>query len=188
VDRLAGAVGEESAFDEELHHVREHSIELAAVWLHYVLDGKPKPVLPILCGHYGDGPNGEDWGAAGLRDALKVLAEAAAAAGVLVVAAGDLSHVGPAFGDLRGFSDEQKARVRSSDGRWLDAACHGDSGTLLEYILREGDATRICGAAPILLMLAALPGARGRLVDYDQCPADQDFGSLVSIAGALFTR
>ncbi len=188
VDRLAEAVGLESAFDEELHHVHEHSIELAAVWLHYVLDGKPKPVAPILCGHHGDGPEGEDWGAAGLRDPLRILAETAAEPGVLVVAAGDVSHVGPAFGDRHGFTDEDKALVRSSDARWLETACLGDSGALWEHILSEGDGTRICGAAPIHHMLAALPGARGRLIDYDQCPADQEFGSLVSIAGALFTR
>ena len=35
VDRLADALGEEEAFAEELHHRKEHSIELASVWLHH---------------------------------------------------------------------------------------------------------------------------------------------------------
>src|SRR5207248_3055928 len=52
VDALAGALGEESAFSEELHHRREHSIELAAVWAASLL-GQTRPALvPILCGSF----------------------------------------------------------------------------------------------------------------------------------------
>ena len=115
------------------------------------------------------------------------LSEVAAKPGVLVVAAGDVSHVGPAFGDAIPMDLASKARVRSTDEQWLETACSGDSGLLAEHILANGDATRICGAAPIHHMVTVLQGARGRVVDYDQCPADEDFGSLVSIAGALFT-
>ena len=37
VERLVTALGEEAAFAEELHHRSEHSIELASVWLHWLL-------------------------------------------------------------------------------------------------------------------------------------------------------
>ena len=37
VDALSAALGEGVAFGEELHHRREHSIELAAAWLHWGL-------------------------------------------------------------------------------------------------------------------------------------------------------
>ena len=79
-----------------------------------------------------------------------------------------------------------KARLRSWDEKWLQVACSGQSDLLTEHILHNGDPTRICGAAPIHHMVTVLAGAKGRLLDYDQCPADEDSGSLVSIAGALF--
>ena len=188
VDRLADILGEERAFAEEFHHAGEHSIELAAVWLHYFANGKPKRLLPILCGTSEgvlDCPEGK-FGP--LWDALELLAEVASGPRVLVVAAGDVSHVGPAFGDSAPFDIQGKAQIRAFDEQWLEAACSGNSDLLAEHILKRGDSTRICGAAPIHYMVAALRGARGRVVAYDQCPADDQFGSLVSIAGVLFTR
>jgi len=187
VDRLANILGPEWAFAEEVHHIGEHSIELAAVWLHYVADGKPSRLLPILCGVYDADQASADGDTAPLCEALGLLAEVAAGPRVLVVAAGDLSHVGPAFGDSLPLDLSSKARVRARDERWLDVACSGSSDLLAEHIQQHGDHTRICGAAPIHYMLAVLRKAQGRVVAYDQCPADEEFGSLVSVAGALFT-
>ena len=50
VERLAEVLGEDAAFEEEVHHIGEHSVELAAVWLHYMAGGRPKTILPVLCG------------------------------------------------------------------------------------------------------------------------------------------
>ena len=52
VDALAEALGKEAAFAEELHHRTEHSIELAAIWLHHVRDGRPCEMVPVLCGSF----------------------------------------------------------------------------------------------------------------------------------------
>ena len=52
IDRLEAAWGDDSLFAEELHHRREHSIELAAVWLHYMRKGEPVALVPILCGSF----------------------------------------------------------------------------------------------------------------------------------------
>ncbi len=59
VDKLAEALGQETAFAEELHHAHEHSIELAAVWLHFTRGGRPVALLPILCGSFGGFVAGE---------------------------------------------------------------------------------------------------------------------------------
>ncbi len=198
VDRLADIVGEDQAFSQEAHHIGEHSIELASVWLHYVNGGRPKTVLPLLCGGpepYLDSPNGEstngesnNGAAANIWRAVGLLKQAAASRPTLVVAAADISHMGPAFGDPAPIDAAGKARVHASDGAWLEAACSGNSDTLRDHMLEHGDPTRICGAAPIYLMAAILGEARGRVVHYDQCPADDTFGSLVSIAGVVYSR
>ena len=49
----------------------------------------------------------------------------------------------------------------------------------------ERDQRRVCGLPPIYLTLKLLDDARGEVVDYEQCPADEMSGSLVSIAGVL---
>jgi len=192
VDRLATILGEERAFADEFHHIGEHSIELAAVWLHYIAGGHPKTLLPILCGPNekmfsnleDDAENGD---AGRLRHALDSLMEIAAGPRVLVVAAGDLSHVGPAFGDSAPMDFSGKAKIRAWDHEWLEVACSGSNERLAEHMQQRGDPTRICGAAPIHYMLSVLQGACGRVVAYEQCPADEQFGSLVSVAGVLFS-
>jgi AmmeMemoRadiSam system protein B len=52
VDAVADAIGEDAAFAEEIHHRGEHSIELAAVWLHHIRNGRPCQVVPVLCGSF----------------------------------------------------------------------------------------------------------------------------------------
>ena len=193
VDRLIEILGEERAFTEEVNHIGEHSIELASVWLHYMAGGKPKNVLPILCGHHEAAiasTVGEDVDQdfRPLWDALALLAELAYEPNVLVVAAADISHIGPAFGDSDPIDDTGKSGVQTTDLKWLEAACSGNSDLMAKYILQNGDPTRICGLAPIHHMVTLLDGSTGRTLDYDQCAADDDFGSLVSIAGTLFTR
>lgn len=144
-------------------------------------------MLPVLCGPVDAQAESEDGRVGPLWEALSLLAEVAAEPAVLVVAAGDVSHVGPAFGDPLPVDPSGKARIRSLDEQWMEAACTGDAGRLKDHMLRHGDPTRICGASPIHYMITVLRKARGQVVAYDQCPADEQFGSLVSIAGALFT-
>ncbi|MGD1995059.1 MAG: hypothetical protein PVI59_17850, partial [Anaerolineae bacterium] len=50
------------------------------------------------------------------------------------------------------------------------------------------DQYNVCGLPPIYLMLRALGSVTGELVAYDQCPADEEGTSLVSICGVLFRR
>ena len=187
VDRLASIIGENDAFAQEVHHVGEHSIELASVWLHYVAGGKPKRLLPILCGPASAALNADTRDAAPLWNALALLSEVASQQNTLVVAAGDLSHVGPAFGDPSPLGPQDKSKIHSSDDQWLEVACSGSSDRLMDHIRLQGDSTRICGAAPIQYMLAILPETQGQVVAYDQCPADEEFGSIVSVAGVLYT-
>ena len=187
VDRLASILGDEGAFAQEVHHVGEHSIELASVWLHYIAGGKPKRLLPVLCGPIDADLTAGGRDAAPLWNALALLSEVAGQQNTLVAAAGDLSHVGPAFGDSLPLEPDDKSRIHSSDEQWLEVACSGSSALLMDHVLLRGDSTRICGAAPIQYMLAILQEAQGQVVAYDQCPADEQFGSLVSVAGVLYT-
>jgi AmmeMemoRadiSam system protein B len=188
VDAIADAIGAEAAFAEELHHKGEHSIELAAVWTASLLGEKRPTIVPVLCGsffpytHEGGDPSREARFAAAI-DALKA---ATTGRRVVAVAAGDLAHVGPAFGDPSPYDAAAKERLRAADERLLHAAAWGRAAEFVDQLRSERDARRICGLPPVYLMLRYLgEDARGEVVGYDQCPADADGGSLVSVAGML---
>ena len=187
VDELARAIGEDRAFDEELHHRREHSIELASVWLHYFLGGAELPLLPVLCGsfhHYieaGRSPREDPVLEAAVDYLRRVIRERR----TLVIAAGDLAHVGPAFGDSEPLDPVARARLKAEDERSLEAIAVGDAEAFFRQAAEEGDRRRLCGLPPIYLLLRVTEGARGPTLGYLQCPADEGGGSLVSIAGAL---
>jgi AmmeMemoRadiSam system protein B len=184
LDAMAGALGD-SAFDEELHHRAEHSIELAAVWLHHARDGAPVALAPVLCGHPGaymsagriapETPAGR---------AIAALREALTGRRVLAVAAADLAHVGPAFGDPAPFGPRQRAAVRAADEDLITGAAKGASA-VLQSAARIDDRYRICGLAPIACLLELIGPAEPETLVYDQCPADADGGSFVSVAGVL---
>jgi MEMO1 family protein len=187
IDALVAALGEEAAFAQELNHRDEHSIELAVVWLQHLLGGRPTPVVPILTGSFAPFTQGEiDAGSyPPIARAVAALREATRGRQVLVVAAADLAHVGPAFGDAEPLDAAAKQASARADEVLLDALCTGSPATFLGPFLADHDARRICGLPPCYLALRFLTGARGVVTGYRQCPADPGFGSLVSIAGVL---
>jgi AmmeMemoRadiSam system protein B len=187
VDVVAAAIGPDEAYSEELHHRNEHSIELATVWLHSVRPENPPSVVPILCGsfhHFSTGEADPETNEKFAR-ALDALHAATAGRRVLAVAAADLAHVGPAFGDDAPLRDDDRRVLAEKDERLLQAVCEGDAAGFFGQLRAEQDARRICGLPPIYLTLRFLGSCRGEVVGYDQCPADPEGGSLVSIGGVL---
>ena len=187
VDALAEAVSPDRAFAEELHHAHEHSIELASLWFHYYIGGRACPVVPVLCGSFAgfvagrDDPQEDE----AIKSAIGVLRDAMRGRRTLVIAAADLAHVGPAFGDLQPVDELRRAKVAADDGRSIQAICDGDPNAFFEISRAEGDARKVCGLPPVYMALRLLDGVRGESLGYTQCPADANGGSLVSIAGVL---
>lgn len=190
VAALAAAIGKEAAFAEELHHRREHSIELSAVWLHYIYQRagiKPRPMIPILCGSFhhfvqnGGHPAEDDL----LHTAVASLKQATAGKKVLAVASVDFAHVGPAFGDDYLMDEPHRAALRQADHNLIQAIIQGDEASFYDQIAAVEDRNKVCGFSSIYLMLRYLEGAKGIQVAYEHCPADDDAHSLVSIAGIL---
>jgi AmmeMemoRadiSam system protein B len=200
VDALSAGLGEGAAFGEELHHRREHSIELAVAWLHWGLrragrrEGQLPPLVPVLCGSFHPYvqnscllPEGEP----ALAGAVDALAQALGSRKTLVVSAADLAHVGPAFGDPAPLDGTAREALARSDDALLGPVLAGSADGVLEALRAGCDRTRVCGLPPTywtLRLLERLKGgpARGRLTGYQQCPAGEAFGSVVSIAGILW--
>ncbi|HVC35331.1 MAG TPA: AmmeMemoRadiSam system protein B [Chloroflexota bacterium] len=187
VDAVAEAIGPEEAFAEELHHRNEHSVELAAVWLHSLRRGDAPRLVPILCGSFHHFSTGQADPQTDERFAKTIAALQTATHGrkVLVVAAADLAHVGPAFGDSEPYQDADRRRLAEKDESLLRAICEGDAPGFFAQLRAERDSRRVCGLPPIYLTLRFLGTCHGEVVGYDQCPADPEGGSLVSIGGVL---
>jgi AmmeMemoRadiSam system protein B len=186
VDALGEAIGPEMAFESELLHRGEHSVELAAVWLHHAREGKPCDTVPVLCGTFGlfvrgEGDPQEEPIFERLRTALETTT---AGRRVLVIAAADLAHVGPAFGGPpQGVME--RARVSAADSELVDHICAGDADGFFAAIQRKQDAYNVCGVPAIYAALRLLAPVQGERAGYQQCPADEQSTSLVSICGVL---
>ncbi len=186
VDDLAEALGQGAAFAEELHHRSEHSIELAAVWLHYLRQGQPCETVPILCGSFAPFVRGqvEPTNDLAIAALVRTLRDAAGRRRMLVVAAGDLSHVGPAFGGAP-LDLASSAQLQADDDALLAHVIQGDAKGFMDAIRQVHDRNNVCGVSPIYLLLRVLGASRGELVAYDRCPADERGASAVSICGML---
>lgn len=187
VDDVAATLGP-GVLEHELRHCGEHSIELVATWLHFIRDGQPVELLPILVGSFGDftrrgGTPDHD---AELNALLDVLKRATHGRRVLVVASGDMAHVGPAF-DGQPLDMAGKRAIRASDDGLIGCMEAGDARGFFKAIQRVGDENNICGLPPLYLALRLLGDTTGERVAYDQCPADDHGTSIVSVGGVVFT-
>lgn len=187
VDALAQALGEEAAFAGELRHRGEHSIELAAVWLHATREGKPVELVPILCGPLMTfvQEDRDPISDPAIVRFIETLRAAIAGRRAVIVAAGDLAHVGPAFGgrplDLPG-----RARLKADDEALIERMVAGDAAGFFAEIRRTKDRNNVCGVSPIYLALRVLEPTTGEKVDYALCPADEQGTSVVSICGLVW--
>jgi hypothetical protein len=187
VDAVASALGEGEVFAEEFNHRNEHSVEAAAVWLHYLVKDKRCELVPVLCGSFqrfidGDGNPGDDDKIARFVEAVR---NAAANRRTLIVAAADLAHIGPAFGDRYPIDIMEKARLSSADNELISAITMGDAEGMFQLVKKEADRRRICGLSSIYLALRLLGEVRGDVTGYAQCPADEQGTSFVSICGIV---
>jgi AmmeMemoRadiSam system protein B len=187
VDQLAAVIGEAAAYAGELRHRGEHSLELVAVWLHHMRAGEPVPVVPILTGSFhpymNDGVEPQDDET--IRNVLATLRQAMQGKRVLVVASGDLAHVGPAFGG-RPLTASSRQKLRTADEELITAMKAGDSAGFFATIRRVQNRNNVCGVAPISLTMQLVDDHAGEQWGYAICPADEKETSVVTVTGMLF--
>ncbi len=187
VDEFEREIGQ-CIFDCEINHRGEHSIEAAIIWLHYLLGDKPCYVLPILCGSFqsfierGESPLKADH----VASAVEILKRVTSQRRTIVVAAADLAHMGPAFGDPYPLDLIGRAGMERQDTELITIMCRGDAEGFYTEIQNERDCRHVCGVPPIYITLSVLSGASGKPTGYAQCPASEDGTSLVSICGILY--
>jgi hypothetical protein len=142
-------------------------------------------MLPVLCGSFHElVERGADPAAdAGLADVCGAIDEAVTGRRVVWIAAADLAHVGPQFGDQRGLRPPDLETLAEHDAALLAQVTKADAAGFYRLLADEHDARRVCGLPPIYTMLRLCGKARGEVLGYEQCPADA--GSHVSVAAVV---
>ncbi|MCB0222417.1 MAG: AmmeMemoRadiSam system protein B [Anaerolineae bacterium] len=187
VDHLADVIGPERAFSDELHHRGEHSIELDIVWLQYLREGKPCPVLPILTGSFrhfmlDEADITED---ATIKAFVAALREIIASRRTLIVASGDLAHMGPAF-DGSPIDTVGYEKMKIDDQALMNNLCLGSAGAFFDFMKAGQFERNVCGLSPFYFTLSALQQTKGQTISYDLCPADHNNRSFVSVCGLVW--
>jgi hypothetical protein len=168
---------------DDFAHRSEHSIEFQVLFLRHLMP-RPIPMIPILCGSVTEWLDrverpGAIPGVSAFLDALRVIVDHR----TLVVAAIDLSHVGPKFGDSEP-AHALEPDFREHDRRLLDALCNGSVIDLWSEARRVGDRYHVCGLPVLAWLLELLPDLRGHLLDY-RVWHEAATRSAVSFAGVV---
>ncbi len=176
---------------DPLVHRGEHSIELQSVWLKYLLGSHDVKIAPILCGSLGmlveEGASPrDDQSVRGFIDGLRQAIERSGRR-VVLIAAGDLAHIGTGFGDVAPPDSQLLSWVEEHDLGSLKAATDLDAMAFYRSIEEEKDRRRICGLSPIYAMLEVLEADKGELLKYRQCIDPNGFRT-VTIASAAFYK
>ena len=154
VDRLAAALGPDNAFADELHHRGEHSIELALVWLQYIRGDNPCPIVPVLVGSFHHFLTGQ----ASLADESKfrafvdLLRDEMTRRRTIVVAAGDLAHLGPAF-DEPPLDATAQQQMEKDDAALMETLTQGEAQVFFDFMKAGQYERNVCGLSPFYFML-----------------------------------
>ena len=175
---------------EEILHRTEHSLEFQALFLQYVLGAKrPFTIVPILVSslHHmierGQPPI-EDPAIGEFVEALRrTIAEDHRP--ICLVAGVDFAHVGHKFGDAEGLDPNFLSWVEAEDRLLIATLESGNRDGFFNEIAKNRDRRRICGFSPIYTLLSAIPGSRGRLLNYARSD-DPQTQSAVSFASVAF--
>lgn len=192
LDRLERHWGHD-LFAGEFSHSGEHSIEFQAVYLRSLglVGQNAAPIVPILCDSLhsmvprGKSPRSVELVASFVSALLETMAQDGRR--ITLVAAVDLAHIGPRFGDSWSVDKTHQTDVRVADQELLTLALRPDADAYYEHVMRDRDARRICGFTPIYVLTALMQAERrpGELLRYTQW-VDTDLSSSVTFASAIF--
>jgi MEMO1 family protein len=129
-------------------------------------------LLPVLVGSFHQflETGAEPWSSPYVRSFVDALREESDRLGrnVAYLASIDLAHLGPRYGDSRGLTPDEAARIEVADRELLRFAEDGDAEGFFCHNQLAKDERRVCGFGALYLLLRLLPGARGTLLRYER--------------------
>jgi MEMO1 family protein len=174
---------------EDYCHAVEHSIEFQVLFLQAIY-GPQVRIVPILCGSFGRSiyAHGMPEDESAIEEFFSTLARIAEREGnrLVWVLGVDMAHIGQRYGDKFAAHAEQggMVRVRERDQVRIERINAGDAAGFWKLVRENREDLRWCGSSPFYTFMKAVPGARGKLLRYEQWNIDEQ--SVVTFAGMAF--
>jgi AmmeMemoRadiSam system protein B len=183
LDPLLEAVGYQSLVDE-LDHIASTGIEMQLPWVQACWGNVP--IVGILIPDPAQQLLEDDEERIGRTEFIAALRNALDTAGgrTFVIGSGDLSHVGPQFGEPRPVDEQRCLDVEQQDRELLGHIVGGDLEAFTSAMQWNKNPTRWSSAGTFAAMLELLEPSNVELIDYRQ-QVDEQSTSLVSYCGLL---
>ena len=174
-------------FADEVAHRNEHSLEFQALFLKYIFGGEREiKIVPVLCSSFHDAMARRvvPLEIESIADFISSLKKAISARGegVCLIASGDLSHVGPRFGDAEPVSQYQLRVLAQEDLSSVALMEKLDADGMFRQIAEERDRRKVCGLPPFYTLLKVIEAKEGKLLKYGQWPNSQGTVTFASLA------
>jgi AmmeMemoRadiSam system protein B len=181
VDALVERLGDEFVTDQ-IDHVASHCIEMQIPWIQRCL-GSPRVVGVLLPDPLEPAIDDEprvtaDAFVAAVREVI-----ASSQGRTLVIAAGDLSHIGPQFGEPRPIDEQRKAEADRTDRELIATFAKGDPDAFLSAVKWNANANRWSGVGAMLALLGIVQPTAVEMIDYHQHPLDDQHRAMVASVG-----
>jgi len=168
--------------NDELDHVTSPDVEMQVPWLQATL-GTPGIAAVLVPDPLSQSPLDDDHVSteAFIEAARSCVAEADGR--TLVIATGDLSHVGPQFGEPRPIDDQRLADASRADRDLLATFAEGDADRFFSAVKWTANANRWSGVGTMTALLGILKPGTVELIDYHQHMLDENSTGMVASAG-----
>ena len=183
IEAMARSCGE-SVFADELDHMANLGIEMALPWVQHCWGNIP--IIGVLVPDPLQDQIEEDDARMDRATFTTAFRECLADAGgrTLYIGSGDLSHVGPQFGEPRPIDDQRRFDVEQNDRDLLGHIVGGDSDAFLSAIAWTKNPTRWSGSGSMAALLETKAPQQIELIDYRQAVNPQNT-ALISCAGLV---
>ncbi|MFC1522557.1 AmmeMemoRadiSam system protein B [Elusimicrobiota bacterium] len=184
--------------DDEWTHRQEHSLELQALWLKFLWKDKAPKWVPILCSAFERFcPDKSPSTVPTVEGAIKKISailekRTQAGQNIMVLAAVDLAHVGPRFGDQAQGVQDKIAKIEAEDRKSMDHVTRLEPDEFYLSAAKDQHWRRVCGLSALytsIRLIKALnnnKAAQGKVLAYGQ--AADPMGGAVSMASAIITK
>ena len=183
VDALIDQLGDRSIVDE-LDHLADHGIEMQAPWITAALGDIP--VVGALLPDPLQPPIDDDETARITPSRFMTVARDvldAAPGRTLVIATGDLSHVGPRFGEPRPVDEDRQIDVERHDREFMSTLMTGDLEAIDDAVKWHRNPTRWSCLGAARAMIGIVQPGEMELIDYRQQLTDDQGSAMITAAG-----
>jgi AmmeMemoRadiSam system protein B len=183
IDALTARLGD-AYLKDALDHIADFGIEMQVPWIQHCI-GMPR-IIPVLIpdpltASLSDEPvvTTSDFVAA----VRAVIAESPGR--TLIIGTGDLSHIGPQFGEPRPIDEQRQFEADRADRELLSSFTKGESEPFVSSVKWNNNASRWSGVGVMACMLDIIEPSIVELIDYYQHPLDEQGKAMVASAGLV---